>query len=183
MTESRIRGELERKDPAGSGLVSEQALGKVLGKLGADLTGADLGRLMHRFDVHEVREKNRSRWHVNTYSCLHNGVPCAFLCYRLAALRERWTDGYGSHVMRPLSGEYQSGAVATTWGLRRRGCVFCGRRVNSVCVVWGQYVLRRTGGYRRHQYFSERESLPPRPEVSSPRAFRTCVMIRDAFRR
>lgn len=54
MAESRIRGELERKDPAGSGVVSEQALGKVLGKLGVELAGADLGRLMHRFDVHEV---------------------------------------------------------------------------------------------------------------------------------
>lgn len=53
-TESRIRAELERKDPSGSMGVSEQALGKVLGKFGADPTGADLGRLMHRFDVHEV---------------------------------------------------------------------------------------------------------------------------------
>lgn len=61
VTESRIRGELERKDPSASGVVSEQALGKVLGKLGADLVGADLGRLMHRFDVYEVC----------TYSVLH----------------------------------------------------------------------------------------------------------------
>eukprot|EP00752_Nemacystus_decipiens_P007715 g6898.t1 len=53
VTESRIRGELERKDPSDSGVVSEQALAKVLGKLGVDLAGADLGRLMHRFDVHE----------------------------------------------------------------------------------------------------------------------------------
>lgn len=56
-TESRIRGELERKDPSGSGVVSERALGKVLGKFGADLAGADLGRLMHRFDVHEVEAR------------------------------------------------------------------------------------------------------------------------------
>lgn len=54
-TESRIRGELNRKDPSVSGMVSEQALGKALQKVGADLTGADLGRLMHRFDVHEVK--------------------------------------------------------------------------------------------------------------------------------
>lgn len=36
-------------------MISEQALGEVLGKFGADLTGADLGRLMHRFDVNEVK--------------------------------------------------------------------------------------------------------------------------------
>lgn len=54
VTESRVREELERKDPSGSGMVAEQALGKILEQFGADLAGADLGRLMHRFDAHEV---------------------------------------------------------------------------------------------------------------------------------
>lgn len=60
MAESRIRRELERKDPSGSGVLSEQALGKVLDGLGADLAGADLGRLMHRFDVHEVCKNHQA---------------------------------------------------------------------------------------------------------------------------
>lgn len=55
VTESHARAELERRDPSASGVVSEQALGKALTRLGADLAGADLSRLMHRFDVHEVR--------------------------------------------------------------------------------------------------------------------------------
>lgn len=55
MTESRLREELERKDPSGSGMVSEKALGKILEKFGADPAGADLGRLMYRFDAHEAR--------------------------------------------------------------------------------------------------------------------------------
>lgn len=54
VTESQAKEELERRDPSGSGVISEQALGKVLAKLGADLAGSDLGRIMHRFDVHEV---------------------------------------------------------------------------------------------------------------------------------
>lgn len=92
VTESRIRGELERKDPSGSGVVSEQALGKVLGKLGADLAGADLSRLMHRFDIHEVC----------MYSC--NTAFVCLLCFtcRSAALPERGMDRSGSHVVRSL---------------------------------------------------------------------------------
>ncbi|CAM9630579.1 unnamed protein product, partial [Ectocarpus sp. 4 AP-2014] len=53
VNESRIRGELERRDPSDSGVISEKALRKVLEDFGVDLAGADLGRLMHRFDVHE----------------------------------------------------------------------------------------------------------------------------------
>lgn len=60
VTTSQAQSELERRDPATSGVVSEQALGKALARLGADLAGADLGRLMHRFDAHEVRELRSS---------------------------------------------------------------------------------------------------------------------------
>lgn len=49
-----MRAELERRDRSASGTISEQALGKALARLGADLAGADLGRLMFRFDVNEV---------------------------------------------------------------------------------------------------------------------------------
>lgn len=55
VTESRIRGELERRDTSGSGVISENSLRKVLEAFGVDLVGADLGRLMHRFDTHEVK--------------------------------------------------------------------------------------------------------------------------------
>lgn len=55
VTESRIRGELGRRDPSGSGVISENSLRKVLEAFGVDLAGADLGRLMHRFDAHEVK--------------------------------------------------------------------------------------------------------------------------------
>ncbi|CAM9771974.1 unnamed protein product, partial [Ectocarpus sp. 6 AP-2014] len=53
VTESRIRGELERRDPSGSGVISEKSLRNILEAFGMDLAGADLGRLMHRFDAHE----------------------------------------------------------------------------------------------------------------------------------
>lgn len=97
MTESRIRGELERKDPSGSGVVSEQALGKVLGKLGADLAGADLGRLMHRFDVYEVQHsKQADSIRANRVFCLLCGV-----LYPYTAPRERAADRSGSHVLSP----------------------------------------------------------------------------------
>lgn len=55
VTEKALRAELERRDPSVSGVLSEQALAKALRTLGADLQGSDLGRLMHRFDVEEVR--------------------------------------------------------------------------------------------------------------------------------
>ena len=54
VTHSQVQDELERKDPSACGMVSQQALEKVLTKFGADFAGADLGRLMHRFDLHEV---------------------------------------------------------------------------------------------------------------------------------
>ena len=53
-TPSQLQEELERKDPSASGMISQQALAKALTRFGADFAGADLGRLMHRFDVHEV---------------------------------------------------------------------------------------------------------------------------------
>lgn len=55
MNESRIRGELERRDPSGSGVISEKSLRNFFEAFGVDLAGADLGRLMHRFDAHEVK--------------------------------------------------------------------------------------------------------------------------------
>lgn len=60
VTEAQLRSELERRDPSASGVVSEQALGKALVRLGAEPRGTDLGRLMHRFDFHEV--KTRTDW-------------------------------------------------------------------------------------------------------------------------
>lgn len=60
VTEAQLRAELERSDPSASGVVSEQDLGKALARFGAEPRGTDLGRLMHRFDLHEV--KLRTAW-------------------------------------------------------------------------------------------------------------------------
>lgn len=62
VTEAQLRAELERRDPSASGVVSEQALGKALVRLGAEPRGTELGRLMHRFDLHEVNM--RTDWRI-----------------------------------------------------------------------------------------------------------------------
>lgn len=54
VTKTQAHTELERRDTSDSGVISEQALGKSLKRLGADIVGSDSGRLMHRFDIHEV---------------------------------------------------------------------------------------------------------------------------------